>query len=218
MTLPEVDGFVWHGFIPNIEPGQRYGYRVHGPYDPRGGPALQPEQAAARPVRQGHRRHLRVEPVAVRLQLRRPRQPQRRRLGGQHAQVGRHQPVLRLGRRPPARPRVRRHRHLRGARQGADPDASRHPRADPRHVRRRRAPGDHRAPEVTGRQRNRVDAGAPLRQRLDADREGADATTGATTPSGSSRPTPSTAAAPPPAGRSRSSRPWSAPCTRPTSR
>jgi glycogen operon protein len=36
-TLPEVDGFVWHVFIPNIEPGQRYGYRVHGPYDPTAG-------------------------------------------------------------------------------------------------------------------------------------------------------------------------------------
>ncbi|AKS31320.1 glycogen debranching protein GlgX [Mycolicibacterium goodii] len=37
ITLPEVDGFVWHGFIPNIEPGQRYGFRVHGPYDPAAG-------------------------------------------------------------------------------------------------------------------------------------------------------------------------------------
>src|SRR6478609_9823319 len=37
VTLPEVDGFVWHGFIPNIEPGQRYGYRVYGPYDPAAG-------------------------------------------------------------------------------------------------------------------------------------------------------------------------------------
>ena len=37
ITLPEVDGFVWHGFIPNIEPGQRYGYRVYGPHDPGAG-------------------------------------------------------------------------------------------------------------------------------------------------------------------------------------
>jgi glycogen operon protein len=37
VTLPEVDGFVWHGFIPNIEPGQHYGYRVYGPYDPHAG-------------------------------------------------------------------------------------------------------------------------------------------------------------------------------------
>ncbi|MGQ0624774.1 MAG: glycogen debranching protein GlgX [Sporichthyaceae bacterium] len=31
--LPEVDAFVWHGYLPGIEPGQRYGYRVHGPSD-----------------------------------------------------------------------------------------------------------------------------------------------------------------------------------------
>ena len=35
--LPEVDAFVWHGYLPGIEPGQRYGYRVHGPYDPARG-------------------------------------------------------------------------------------------------------------------------------------------------------------------------------------
>ena len=34
IDLPEVDGFVWHGYLPNVGPGQRYGYRVHGPYDP----------------------------------------------------------------------------------------------------------------------------------------------------------------------------------------
>ena len=37
VDLPEVDGFVWHAFLPGIEPGQRYGYRVHGPYDPARG-------------------------------------------------------------------------------------------------------------------------------------------------------------------------------------
>jgi isoamylase len=30
----EVDGFVWHAYLPGIAPGQRYGYRVYGPYDP----------------------------------------------------------------------------------------------------------------------------------------------------------------------------------------
>jgi len=35
--LTEVDGFVWHGYLPAIGPGQRYGYRVHGPHDPRRG-------------------------------------------------------------------------------------------------------------------------------------------------------------------------------------
>ena len=37
ITLPEVDGFVWNGFVPTIEPGQRYGYRVNGPFDPANG-------------------------------------------------------------------------------------------------------------------------------------------------------------------------------------
>ena len=35
--LPEVDGYNWHGYLDDIEPGQRYGYRVHGPYDPEQG-------------------------------------------------------------------------------------------------------------------------------------------------------------------------------------
>lgn len=34
VDLPEVDGFVWHGYLPGIMPGQRYGYRVHGPHNP----------------------------------------------------------------------------------------------------------------------------------------------------------------------------------------
>ncbi len=36
-TLPEVDGFVWHCFLPGVESGQRYGFRVHGPHDPGAG-------------------------------------------------------------------------------------------------------------------------------------------------------------------------------------
>ncbi|MGL4173474.1 MAG: glycogen debranching protein GlgX [Actinomycetota bacterium] len=40
--LTEVDGFVWHGFLPGINPGQRYGYRVHGPYEPRTGHRCNP--------------------------------------------------------------------------------------------------------------------------------------------------------------------------------
>ncbi|HSH23371.1 MAG TPA: glycogen debranching protein GlgX, partial [Acidimicrobiales bacterium] len=31
--LPEVSAFCWHGYLPNMGPGQRYGYRVHGPRD-----------------------------------------------------------------------------------------------------------------------------------------------------------------------------------------
>ena len=34
VDLPEREGHVWHGYIAGLRPGQRYGYRVHGPYKP----------------------------------------------------------------------------------------------------------------------------------------------------------------------------------------
>ncbi|WP_280302076.1 glycogen debranching protein GlgX, partial [Nocardia neocaledoniensis] len=34
VDLDEVDGYVWHAYLPAITPGQRYGFRVHGPYEP----------------------------------------------------------------------------------------------------------------------------------------------------------------------------------------
>ncbi|MBD3336105.1 MAG: glycogen debranching protein GlgX [Candidatus Eisenbacteria bacterium] len=37
IDLPEVTGFCWHGYLPEVEPGQLYGYRVHGPWDPANG-------------------------------------------------------------------------------------------------------------------------------------------------------------------------------------
>jgi glycogen operon protein len=42
VDLPEVDGFVWHGYLPGVMPGQRYGYRVHGPYEPSQGHRCNP--------------------------------------------------------------------------------------------------------------------------------------------------------------------------------
>jgi glycogen operon protein len=44
IRLTEVDGFVWHGYLPSIEPGQRYGYRMHGPYDPAQGLRCNPNK------------------------------------------------------------------------------------------------------------------------------------------------------------------------------
>ena len=37
LALQEVENYVWHGYVPGVQPGQRYGYRVHGPYDPEMG-------------------------------------------------------------------------------------------------------------------------------------------------------------------------------------
>ncbi len=35
--LPEVDAYVWHGYLEEAEPGQLYGYRVRGAYEPERG-------------------------------------------------------------------------------------------------------------------------------------------------------------------------------------
>jgi isoamylase len=37
VTLPEYTDEVWHGFVPGLQPGARYGLRVHGPYEPEKG-------------------------------------------------------------------------------------------------------------------------------------------------------------------------------------
>src|ERR1700677_124974 len=37
LVLPERDGDVWHGFVPGVGPGQLYGLRVSGPYEPARG-------------------------------------------------------------------------------------------------------------------------------------------------------------------------------------
>lgn len=42
VTLPEVIGHVWHVYLPRIKPGQLYGYRVHGPYQPEAGLRFNP--------------------------------------------------------------------------------------------------------------------------------------------------------------------------------
>ncbi|WP_142111230.1 glycogen debranching protein GlgX [Rarobacter incanus] len=44
IDLPEVDVFVWHCYIPGIQPGQRYGFRVYGPYDPAKGLRCNPSK------------------------------------------------------------------------------------------------------------------------------------------------------------------------------
>ena len=40
--LNERTADVWHGYLPGVGPGQRYGYRVHGPYQPEEGHRFNP--------------------------------------------------------------------------------------------------------------------------------------------------------------------------------
>jgi len=42
IEMPEVTGFCWHCYLPEIEPGQGYGFRVHGPWNPAQGHRCNP--------------------------------------------------------------------------------------------------------------------------------------------------------------------------------
>src|ERR1700712_5440123 len=44
VELTEVDAYVWHAYLPTIQPGQRYGYRVYGQYDPKSGKRFNPSK------------------------------------------------------------------------------------------------------------------------------------------------------------------------------
>ncbi|WP_204630462.1 glycogen debranching protein GlgX [Dyella mobilis] len=44
VTLPEYTDEVWHGYLPDARPGQLYGYRVHGPYEPEAGHRFNPNK------------------------------------------------------------------------------------------------------------------------------------------------------------------------------
>jgi len=44
VEFTEVDAYVWHAYLPGIQPGQRYGYRVHGPWDPTKGLRFNPNK------------------------------------------------------------------------------------------------------------------------------------------------------------------------------
>ena len=42
IRLAEQTDLVWHCYLPDVRPGQRYGYRVHGPYSPSEGDRFNP--------------------------------------------------------------------------------------------------------------------------------------------------------------------------------
>ncbi|WP_151530328.1 MULTISPECIES: glycogen debranching protein GlgX [Corynebacterium] len=49
VNMEEVDAHIWHCYLPGVQPGQRYGYRVHGPYDPDNGHRCDPNKLLVDP-------------------------------------------------------------------------------------------------------------------------------------------------------------------------
>ncbi|HSO42764.1 MAG TPA: glycogen debranching enzyme GlgX, partial [Rhodospirillales bacterium] len=44
VVLPEYTNQIWHGYLVDLHPGQLYGYRVYGPYEPRAGHRFNPNK------------------------------------------------------------------------------------------------------------------------------------------------------------------------------
>ncbi len=49
IRMPEVTDLVWHAYLPDVQPGQVYGYRVHGPYEPPAGHRFNPSKVVFDP-------------------------------------------------------------------------------------------------------------------------------------------------------------------------
>ncbi|CCG04710.1 glycogen debranching protein GlgX [Blastococcus saxobsidens] len=61
--LEETTHQVWHGRLPGVGPGQRYGYRVHGGYDPRSGLRYNPAKLLLDPYARAVDGELRLDPA-----------------------------------------------------------------------------------------------------------------------------------------------------------
>jgi len=59
LVLPEQTDLVWHGYLPDVEPGQLYGYRVYGPYDPKKGHRFNPNKVVLDPYAKAIGRNVR---------------------------------------------------------------------------------------------------------------------------------------------------------------
>ena len=178
-------------------PGQLYGYRVHGPFEPAKGHRFNPNKVVLDPYAKLIGRDVRwadelfgykFDDPAGRPLLRRPRQRPLCPAGDGD------RPGLHLGRRPAAADPLAQDGHLRAARQGLHPAQPARARKPARQLRRAGLGVGHQAPDRPGRDGRRAAAGAPPPGRPPPDREGAARTTGATTRWPSSPRSPTTAA------------------------
>jgi glycogen operon protein len=63
IELPEYTDQVFHGYLPNAGPGQFYGYRVHGPYEPHAGHRFNPNKLLLDPYARAHAGQLEWNPA-----------------------------------------------------------------------------------------------------------------------------------------------------------
>jgi len=57
LVMPEYTDFVFHCYLPDVRPGQLYGYRIHGPWEPTKGHRFNPNKVLVDPYAKGIERH-----------------------------------------------------------------------------------------------------------------------------------------------------------------
>ena len=200
VALPERTAFCWHGYVPGVGPGQRYGFRVHGPWDPAHGQRCNPAKLLVDPYAKRDQRAassgttpcFRIRSAATTSQRddrdSAPFMPKSVVIDdafdwGGDRPLGRklHETVIYEV-------------HVKGFTQ-AQPEM---PEAAARHVRRARAPGVDRIPDVARHHRGRAAARASVRAREASARQGAAQLLGLSLATATSRRTTSM----PPIGRS----------------
>jgi isoamylase len=63
IPLTEVTALCWHGYLPNVSPGQRYGFRVHGPYEPSAGHRCNPNKLLLDPYAKAFEGEVKWDPA-----------------------------------------------------------------------------------------------------------------------------------------------------------
>ncbi len=161
---------IWHGALPGVRPGTRYGFRADGPWEPELGLRFNADKLLLDPYAPGGQRR------AASTTRRSSASTSRRRTCATAATPRRTSrrawcvhDRLRLGRRPPPLHPLARHRDLRAARQGHDRAPRPGPRAPARHVRRAGGAGRHRLPARPRRDGRRAAARAAVRDRAEGD-------------------------------------------------
>ncbi len=112
IELRDRDAGVWHGFVPCVGPGQAYGYRALGPYDPSRGFRCNPTKLLLDPYAKATSGTVTFGPEVLGYAVGNPDQPSTLDSASHTLRSLVVDPALCLARRASTRPRLRGQRHL----------------------------------------------------------------------------------------------------------
>ena len=169
IDLPEMTALCWHGYVPDVRPGQRY--RLSRPRSLGSGQRtlVQSEQGPPRSICQGARWRVDLERGRISVHVRRRGViPKRSRQRALRSQGNRREPVFRLGERSPPQHTLAPDGRLRNTRQRLHEVSPGDSRGDQGHLRRDVASCRGEVPAAAWHYRRRVAPCAPVRAGLDA--------------------------------------------------